>query len=300
MIKASLKSVVLQKYDKLNLIELETIINELGEKQKAAPTTATTQELSTARYALQQRQREIKAQVMEFETTNSHHLLFFNSTNGFVKLAGHSALFFAATIADRIHWRYSLKADTDRYSPSEDGVISFRSLEKVHDRLAEINIFPDSLLETPELHYYKLSKVYNDEQISKLRDHARRDLERIMTIVLPTSPIPSLYDAIMQTSQLIYYQFKHLSDSLARDTIGHQMVLTTYQMANEYMKYARTKNRDERENLKHIIESSRDLRYGVAYASRLQILHHRDVCKILEQLVAVERIAAKAYLRKSK
>ncbi len=298
MTKASVKSAVLQKYGKLNLIELETLINNIGEKQKTSPTTTNTQNLTAARYALQQRQHEIKAQVMEFETTNSHHLLFFNSTSGFVKLAGHSALFFAATIADRIHWRYSLKADTDRYSVSEDGIISFRSLEKIHDRLAEINIFPDSTLETPELHFYKLSKVYTDEQISKLRDRARRDLERIMTIVLPTSPIPSLYDAIMQTSQLVYFQFKHLADPLARETIGHQMILLTYQMANHYMKYARTKNQNDRDDLRRIIEISRDLRYGIAYASRLQILHHRDVCKILEQLVAIERIAAKAYLRK--
>lgn len=298
MTKASVKSTILKKYGGLNLLELETIIKDLEEQQKAKPTTTKTQELTTVRYALQQRQRELKATVMQFESTNTHHLLFFNSTSGFVKIAGRSALFFAATIADRIHWRYSLKADTDRYSTSEDGVISFRSLEKIHDRLAEINIFPDPDLETPELHYYKLGKVYNDDQIDKLRDRARRDLERIMTIVLPTSPIPSLYDAIMQASQLIYFQFKHLSDGLARDTIGHQMVLTSYQMANEYMKYARIKNRDERENLRRIIEASRSLRYGVAYASRLQILHHRDVCKILEQLVAIERIAAKAYLRK--
>lgn len=298
MAKASVKSAVLKKYDGLNLLELEKTIKELGEKQKASPTTSNTQNLTAARYALQQRQREIKAKVMEFELSNSQHLLFFNSTSGFVKIAGHSALFFAATIAERIHWRYSLKADTDRYSPSEDGIISFRSLEKVHDRLAEINIFPDNTLETPELHYYRLGKIYSEEQISRLRDHARRDLERIMTIVLPTSPIPSLYDAIMQTSQLIYFQFKHLPDGIARETIGRQMVLLTYQMANQYMKYARTKNQNEHENLRKIIEISRDLRYGVAYTSRLQILHHRDVCKILEQLVAVERIAAKAYLRK--
>lgn len=298
MAKASIKSAMLQKYSSFNLIELETIINDLGEQQKVAPTSTKNQELTTARYALQQRQRKIKAAAMEFEATNSHHLLFFDSTNGFVKLAGRSALFFAATIADRIHWRYSLKADTDRYSTSDDGVISFRSLEKIHDRLAEINIFPDPDLGTAELHYYKLGKIYNEEQISKLRDRARRDLERIMTIVLPTSPIPSLYEAITQASQLIYFQFKHLPDNLARDTIGHQMILLTYQMSNEYMKYARTKNHEERENLKHIIESSRDLRYGIAYASRLQILHHRDVCKILEQLVTIERIAAKAYLRK--
>lgn len=300
MTKTSVKSAILQQYDGLNLMEIETKIKSLEDDKTSTSVSTRKSEITAARYALQQRQRKIKATAMEFEATNSHHLLFFNSTSGFTKLAGRSALFFAATVADRIHWRFSLKADTDHYSPSEDGIIFFRSLDRIHDRLAEINIFPDVDLETPELHYYKLSKVYSDNQISKLRDHVQRDLERIMSIVLPSSPIPTLYDAIMQTSQLVYYQFKHLADGVARDTIGRQMIIKTYQMANEYMQYAHTKDRDDRTNLKNIITLARDLRYGIAYITRLQILHHRDVCKILEQLVTIERVAAKAYLKKDK
>lgn len=299
MTKTSVKSAILQKYDGLTLIEIENKIRKL-EKPKDSPEARNNPELTTARYALQQRQRKIKAEVMEFEMANGHYLLFFSSTGGFTKLAGHSALFFATTIADRIHWRCSTKADTDHYSPSEDGVIFFRSLERIHDRLAEINIFPDSELETPELHFYKLPKAYNDEQIARLRDNARRDFERIMAIVLPTSPIPTLYDAIMQASQLIYYQFKHLSDSTARETIGYPMIKTTYQMANEYMLYAHIKNHNGQDHLRSIIELSRELRYGIAYVSKIQIIHHRDACKILEQLVMVERIAAKAYLNKGR
>lgn len=300
MAKASVKSININKYDDLNLMDLEAIISDLQAQQKVAPSSQITQNLSAARYALQQRQHKIKAQVMEFEQTNNQHLLFFASTNDFVKIAGHSALFFAVTIADRIHWRYSLKVDTDRYSTSEDGVISFRSLATISARLAEINIFPDKQLSSDELHYFKLSKVYSDEQIAKLRDNAKQDLERIMTIVLPTSPIPSLYDAIMQASQLVYFQFKHLSDSLARETIGQEMIMTTYRMAFEYLKYARTKNKLDNQHLVNIIEASREIRYGIAYASKLQILHHREVCQILEQLISIERIAARAYLRKNK
>ncbi len=298
MAKASVKSTDVDKYSNLTLTELESVIDALQANQRSSPTATTTQDLTAARFALQQRQHLIKSKVMEFERTNSNYLLFFSSTKGFVKIAGHSALFFAATIADRIHWRYSLKLDTDHYSVSEDGIISFRSLPPIAARLSEINIFPDDSISDDELHYYKLAKVYSEEQIAKLRDNSKQDIKRIMTIVLPTSPIPSLYDAIMQAGQLLYYQFKHLSDGLARDTIGQRMVLVTYDMTMEYLKFARSK-KNNYQHLANIIEQARELRFGVAYVSRLQILHHREVCKILEHLVSIERIATKAYLRKT-
>ena len=238
MAKASVKSTDVDKYSNLTLTELESVIDALQANQRSSPTATTNQDLTAARFALQQRQHLIKSKVMEFERTNSNYLLFFSSTKGFVKIAGHSALFFAATIADRIHWRYSLKLDTDHYSVSEDGIISFRSLPPIAARLSEIDIFPDDSISDDELHYYKLAKVYSEEQIAKLRDNSKQDIKRIMTIVLPTSPIPSLYDAIMQAGQLLYYQFKHLSDGLARDTIGQRMVLVTYDMTMEYLKFA--------------------------------------------------------------
>lgn len=300
MTKTSVKSADVDRYEHLSLSELENTIAQLQDQQKSTPSAAVTQQLSAARCAMQQHQRRIKAKVMEFEGSNNHYLLFFDSTRGFVKLAGHSALFFATTVADRIHWRYSLKLDTDHYSVSDDGVISFRSLANITERLAEINIFPDKTITEPELHYFKLAKVYSDEQIDKLRDNAKQDIKRIMSIVMPASPIPSLYEAITQASQLIYYQFKHLSDPLAKDTLGKDLIMKSYSMTLAYLRYARMKNQNNISDLQQIIELAREIRFGIAYASKLQILHHREVCKLLEYLVSAERIAAKAYLRDTK
>lgn len=298
--KASVKPSATAKYGNFNITELENIIDELTTKQKSHPSNSNLQEISTARYALQQYQRTLKAKVMEFEATNTHHLLFFASTNNFVKLAGHSALFFAATIADRIHWRYSLKADTDRYSTSTDGVISFRSIDRISDRLAEINIFPNHDLTTTELHFFQLGKVYSEEQIANLRDNAHRDLDRIMNIVIPVSPIPSLYDSIVQFSQLSYYSFKHLSDNLARDSLGRKVLLLGLEMTSEYSKFAHAQDGSGRANLRNIVALARDAQDILAYASRIGIIHHRDTCKALDYLVSVERIATKAYLHKAK
>lgn len=290
--QSSIKPVELERYSHLTLHEIEAAIQRLERN----PTVNTKSELRAARQALQKRQRLIKSQAMAFEQTNDHHLLFFDSTSNFCKIAGHSVLFFTMTIADRIHWRYSVKIDSDHYSISEDGIISFRSLENLSNLLAGIGIFPDTELSTDELHYYRLAKVYTPEQIARLRDHTQRDTERMMSIVMPTSPLPLLYDAIAQVSYTIYYQFKHLSDSLARDTIGRRMILESYELMVQYLEFANARSDLATErSLGKIIELARRLRHGMAYAGRVQILRHREICQILENLVMIDRIASKAY-----
>lgn len=306
MTKSLPKTSSLEKYSQQTLPELTELLDALHTQQQDQPprspeAKATAKEMSEVRLAMQQRQRIIKAKVMQFEQTNNHHLLFFTSTNGFVKLAGHSALFFAATIANRLHWRYSLKLDTDRYSISEDGIISFRSIERIQMRLGEIDVLlDDKLSDSIEYFYFTLPKVYNEEQIDKLRDQAQDDVRQIMNIVLPSSPVPILYDAIMQTSYMIYYQFKHTSDTLAKETIGHRMIMLTHQLANEYMFYAHAKPKAGVKNLLEIIRLTKELRYSMAYISRLNLLHHRETRRILEQIIIAERTAAKLYLRLEK
>ncbi len=295
--KQSIKTKAIDKFNGLNLIELEQEIARLQARQDAKPTTTLARELAAARIALQKRQHKIKAQVMEFEQTNDHHLVFFASTQGFVKLAGRSALFFAMTVAERINWRCSLKPDTDHYSTSEDGIIAFRSLARVAALLEEIGITVDNTLDTPELHFYKLAKVYNDDQVAKLRDNSRQDIRRISEIVLPASPIPSLYDGIARAGQMIYFLTRHSADGLFRETIGKRMVEESCEMLEAYLNYATLKSRSEVDDLLKVAELAVKLRRMMAFGTKIQVIHHRDARKILEELVRVERIARSAYGR---
>lgn len=297
MSKQSVKSAIVDKYSKLTLIELEKTLERLKQQQDSRPDRATNQEISAARIALQQRQHLIKAKVMQFEQTNNRHLLFFVSTQGFVKLAGRSALFFSMTIADRINWRCSLKPDTDHYSPSDDGIISFKNLDRVSIQMSQINIFPDLDLSDSELHYFKLTKTYSDEQVAKLRDNSRQDIKRITEIILPASPMPTLYDSITQASQLIYYLVKHSSDGVFRGTIGRKMVEESCDMSNCYLRFAALRGKSSPEDLAKIVELAGNIRRTIAYGSRIQIIHHRDARRILEELIKIERLATSAYNR---
>ncbi len=315
--KSSIKTVEIDQYELLDLHQLETAIKQL---QQISPTPESKRAIRAARQALKKRQHYIKARTMEFEQTNDHHLLLFDSTDNFSKIAGRSVLFYSLTIADRIHRRFSIKNDSDDYSKSPDGIISIRTLSQLEAQLAEINIFPDQQLSTTELHFYKLPKVYNDEQIAKLRDRSHQDIERITSIIIPKSPNPNLYNLILEMNRLLYYNCKRVSDSLARDTLIHQLILDANEILVSYLNYANAKPSSgivrhqlqasilpvfnpksppplsvQSQNLFNILLCTRNIRNNLANIENLRLIHHRELCDILERLVEIERIATREY-----
>lgn len=318
----STKTSDFEEFAHLNLHELESQIKTLGSKP---PTPETKNLLRTLRQAVRDRQRHIKATVMEFEQTNNRHLLVYDSTDNFSKIAGRSVLFYTITIADRIHRRYNVKNDTDDYSRSDDGIVSIRSLEQLEIQLAEINIFPDHKLSTPELHFYKLAKIYTDEQIAKLRDRSRQDVERITSIIVPKSPVPDLYNLILELNRLVYYNCRRISDGLARETLLRQIILDANELLVSYLNFANARRHiglvrqpiervsftttihtdqppasPQAANLLNILLSTRNLRNSMANLENLRLLHHRELCEILEKLVLIERLAAREYSRQQK
>ncbi len=291
----SIKSVNAAKYDNLDIHTLESVIQKLS--AQSPPSKLAQNDLHLARYALSNRQKHLKERVMRLEETNDRYLFFFDSTSGFTRLVGHSVLFFAFTVASRIHWRYSVKLDTDRYFVSEEGTISVRSLDSLASQLTKIHILPDPTRTTSELHAYKLTRIYSDEQIAKLRDQSNRDFNKIVSIALPESPMPVLYDSITQACSLIYQQCEQLPSNFARDTIGRRLANDSYELMIQYLEYANSTSLCPDHNLLQIVRLSQNLRHSLVYAAQLRLIRHREICRILEYLVTIDRIANHAYNR---
>jgi len=294
--KKSLTPADVANFRNLSLCEIEAAAKKLRD----STTPGDHDKYRAARQALSARQREIKAAVMDFENSNDHHLLFYDSTADFVKLAGNSVLFFSACVAPRLRWRFSIKSDTDHYSVSKDGVISIRSFDHLTAHLAQIQILPDSELSSPDLHYFTLAKVYTNEQIAEFRDRINEKAKRIATAVLPNSPMPELYTAISKAAELIYNRFKNLPNSLTRNTIGADIVSKSYQLTVAYLDYANTPKDHSLSYLAQIIKLSRNLRFSMSYLSQVKILHQNDIFEILEQLNTVTRLSSQAYKRATK
>lgn len=287
-----IKSVDTEKYSRLDLHELETALKKL---ESTIPNKLRDQELKTVRYAIRKRLQTIKARTIEFEQTNDQYLLIFDSTDGYSKIAGRSVLFYAMTIADRIHRRFCVKNDSDHYSHSEEGIIAVRNLENLTEQLATINIFPDQELSTNELHFFKLTRIYTDEQINRLRDRSNRDLERINSILVPRSPIPLLYDAIRRFNFMLYHNFKRTPDLFARTTIGSSMLSEANELTIQYLNYANSERKISTPYLAEILRLSRRLRHEMANIEILRLFHQREICQLLDLIVEIERLTGKVY-----
>lgn len=307
----SIKSAQLDKYQNLNLHELEAKISEL-EHQKPNKTLET--ELRTVRYALRKRLRQIKTRVMEFEQTNDRYLLIYDSTNNFSKVAGRSVLFYALTIANRLHRRYSIKPDSDGYSVSSDGIISIRALAPLEAGLKNLNIYLDEELSDQELHFYKLPRVYTEEQINHLRSDAREDHARITNIIVPHSPIPLLYTSILELNQQIYHCSRRISDTLAREVTIKTLLEKSQELLTGYLEFANfstlkplmasaghsdnspsNKNPERSKLLFSLLVNCRSLRFAMANVENLRLISHHELGEILLKLVEIEKTTAREY-----
>lgn len=306
------KTAILDEYLDLDLHQLELTLANLQRTSKKDSSSKA--KVAALHQAIRKRQRKIKAKAIEFEQTNDHHLLVFDSTDGFSKIAGNSVLFYAFTIADRLHRRYNIKTDTDSYSCSPEGIISIRKLTQLEELLTSINIYPDPAQTTSELHFYKLTKAYKESQIATLRDQLSQDIERITKIINPYSPIPELYTLILEVHRLIYFGCARVSDQLFRHTLADRIILTSDSLIACYLDFANPAPKAKPqlnttfsqnyiirptkvENLIVIVQNARKLRSDFACLDNLQLIHRRELRTILEKLVEIERMAEREYFK---
>lgn len=313
------KTIKPDSYISLDLHQLETTIHDL---EQSPPSSETKTALRAARQTLRQRQREIKARAMEFERTNNQHLLLFDSTENFSKIAGHSVLFYTLTIADQLHRHYNVKPDSDDYSRSEDGIVAIRGLAQLATQLSTLNIELDSELSDTELHFYKLPRAYTAEEIAELRDQSHQDSERIASMLLPHSPLPALHQLILEIERLVYQCIQHVDGQYAREIIFARMLLDADDMLAAYLNFANTKphaglvsreifhrfetffdqasprpTSSATKNLFSILLCARDLRNYLAMAENLRLIHDRELCNLLEKIVELEHLTSRAYLK---
>lgn len=304
------KTAQLDQLAEFNLHELESRLTEL-EKYSNHKDPTVKSEISALRQAIHKRQRKIKSEAIEFELTNDHHLLIFDPTNGFSKIAGNSVLFYAFTIADRLHRRYNIKNDTDSYSCSREGIISVKKLPELETSLININILPDTAISTPELHFYKLPKVYKESGIATLRDRLMQDIKQISEIITPDAPVPELYTLILETHRAIFYNCSRITDNLFRTTLADPIISLNNHLILYYLNFANPAPRlkytpgvptfsffsNKLDLLASIIFTTRELRNQFACLENVRLIHHRELRLILENLVEIERITRREYLK---
>lgn len=269
---------------------LESQLKSLAQKPKTQTNTAKIKQLTQKI----KHQKELnKLTTAKLEIGNLSHLIFFDSTGGYTKLTDNSAIIYAGNIAKRIGRRVNLRQDTDNYAKSTLGIVSVRLNEELIQKLAAIGIKPDKNLSTTHIHAFKLDKPIEETFLQTLQDNIKQDLERVNKIIMPHDPIPTLFIYLKELLEITYYNTKTMPD-FARHLYGEEIATTANTMLKTYLQYADARIAKP-EMAKILYNGAIKIKRQMKTAEILHLISNRNICRILERTIAIERLSNKYY-----
>lgn len=300
------KQRILEFYEP-SIAKLEASIAELDAQAATKPTKTITNKITSLKAEINRKKKDNKAAALPLESDNTSRLFFVESTQGWYKLTGRSALYFHFDVAPRLKrpTRYNLVADSDSYANSSTGVISVRLTDEFIAELAELEIIPTDLPDNVNpsadgggIIAYKLPWSYNATEIDRLLDRLNEDNECLNALIVPKNLIPELYDLLRELSTVIYHNCRTFPDPFARDTIGKDLMEKAGNTLQRYLEVANGAN-DLELGLRSILKNLCYIRYSLVTISELHLIQSKRILKIGTNTVLAERIIRK-YLNGNK
>lgn len=251
------------------------------------------EKIATLKSQIKQQKELNKLTATKMEIGNLSHLIFFDSTNGYTKLTENSAVIYAGNVAKRIGRRVNLRQDTDNYAKSEFGVVSIKLSDELIEKLLAINIAKDPELSTAHIHAFKLDKPISESYLKSLQNTLKKDSEQINQIIMPGNPIPTLFIYIKELLEICYYNTKNMSE-FPRQTFGEEILKIPSEMMTEYLRHADGRI-TKTEMAKNLYISATKLKRQMKAVEILHLISNRNICRMLERTIAIERLAAKYY-----
>lgn len=265
--------------------------------------------------ALHQRQRAIKAQVMNFEADNQQYLLLYTSTDGYYKMAGRSVLFYAARIVPRLGRRVTVRPDTDHYYPSGEGIVSIKNLVRLAEQLSQLGILPDPERSTSELYFYKFPYRLSGAQIAALRDKNEVVRQRLNQNLRPIGPIPELHYQLMMAFELCFNILRSTRGNAERELITDSLIHPLQAMLAAYNSYVGARPDFEfhylpptptcwaqpmptsprAQILLGLIYHSCYLHDQAGFLDQVRVMHRTRLTRILQYNREIQRLAIEAY-----
>ena len=163
-----------------------------------------------------------KYRVYAMEQENRSHLILFRSTNGWWKMGGISALYYAHYVAKRIDRKANVFPDGDFFSKFWTGVVSIRNLDSLEDKLRTLKIYRNLKLSTEGVVVFDLGVKIGEQTVNELL-HMRENQERqLNTMVMPESVMPGLYMALLEGLKITVHANDHIPAHM-REQLGNQM-----------------------------------------------------------------------------
>ena len=274
---------------------LEEHLAKLNEEYKLTPKKSIRQKIENYKIELNRAKHTIKANGKQAEATNDRYLLFIESTGGWHKLTGRSALFFYFDVVSRLKnpARFNLNPDTDNYSVSENGTVSVKLTPEFLKELEQLKILPTEEVGDYGITAFRLPWIYQSEDINRLLIKLRADKEQLNALLTPKNVIPELHIAIKDLDAMVYHNCRRMADPFARQTVGADLYEKSTNAIRRYLEIASGKNSTE-EGLKSILKNILHIRYTLLSVSNLNLMEPHNILRIGTQTVLIERMIKKA------
>lgn len=231
-----------------------------------------------------------KKRIAEFEKTNYEYLALVRSTNDFYKLFGHSALFYAYSIAPKLNLQANLQADNDFTARSSEGFVSVRQPEKLTEVLNTLKIKKvKTKSQTGDFILYKLPWTYTDEQLNDFVEHNHTRMQKFNHIVIVDNVIPVLFIEIEELLKSIYENVRGMSGPTEKETLGYTAINSTAKMAHIYLDLANG-HFDKLTGLKKLKQELKIVKYQTKLIADLKIWTPKTCARIGENIIKVQDI----------
>ena len=247
-------------------------------------------EYSQIKRALNKLYSENKHTVMQFEKTNYEHLVLVRSTNNFYKLFGHSALFYAHSIAPKLNLKANLQTDGDFATKSDVGFISIREPEKLTEALTTIGIKKVKTNDqTGNFLLYKLPWTFTENEVAEFIEDNHFKMRSFNHVVLVDNIIPVLFIQLEELLKAIYENVRGMGGPVERETFGYDAIRIANEMVHSYLDLANGKT-DKLTCLKKLKIKLSFLKYQTKIITDLKIWQPKVCARIGDIIIKVQEI----------
>ncbi len=267
-----------------------TAADEAVKNFKNTNTKAGKSELKRLKSERNKAYNENKKFITEFEKTNFGYLILLKSTNGFYKLVGHSALFYALNIAPKLNLAANLTTDGDYAHKSAEGIVSVREPEKLAEAFKALGIKQLRPRHNPDdFILFKLPWIFTEAQLADMQDQQNQTLRHFNQLVMIDNSIPVLFLQLEELLKIVYENTRTLPSQFDRDVFGRPLTNTANKMTCAY--FDLTNGRINRVNcFKSLKSDLAFIRYQTKLLTDLKIWQPKTSARAAETITKISDI----------
>lgn len=273
------------------LTSLQTIEQQIKNlKSQGLKTKADKSKYDQAKSALNKLYAENKNYIMQFESTNYSHLALMRSTHSFYKMFGHSALFYACSIAPKLKLPANLQTDGDFTAKSEHGFVSIKDPEKLADTLRTIGIKKiKTKNQTGDFIIFKLPWSFTDQQITDFIENNHFKMRNFNHVVLVDNIIPVLFIQLEELTKAIYENIRGMTGPVEREAFGYDLIKLSISMLHLYLDLTNGVI-DKYSCLKNLKLKLNSIKYQVKIIADLKIWQPKTCARVGDIIIKIQEI----------